>query len=38
MKDLKKVRLQSKGEKIATKNEWMVAALEALESLDRKAT
>jgi len=36
MADIKKVRLMTKGEKIVTKNEWMVAALEALETLDRK--
>lgn len=36
MADIKKVRLMTKGEKIVTKNEWMVAALEALEAQDRK--
>lgn len=37
MKDIKKIRIQTKGEKIITKHEWMVGALEILETLDRKS-
>lgn len=36
MKDLKKVRLVTKGEKIFTKHEWMMSALDILEKADKE--
>ena len=38
MKDLKKVTHLTKGEKIFTKHEWMMAALDMLEKQDKEET
>lgn len=36
MKDLKRLRAQTNGEKIITKHEWMMSALDKLEKYDKE--